>query len=379
MNYKTCLCGTLCSMTIGTLYAKINLSYPNISYESTSTAIFKQTKNNTSRRNNRNLEDFKHSNKEKNKLKSAEEKATSNDTLIDCCTYEWAYQQYIDMLDGLKPLDFKRAVFIYENTYLHGVLNYDEFSNYFSDIAKLLKDFINKKGISGYKTAKQYAIFSFMFEPSNINNNITFKYDFNDFMGEKDWTNMFVSKVIKTKTGNCHGLPYYYKILANELKTEANLALAPNHLYIKHIDEKGKWVNIELTNGHISSDAWIISTLGITTEAIKKGIYMDALSEEQSVALCIWDLAMSYQKEFGYDDFVLKCCNAVINYFPTCIPALITKKNCLIYSIKRQTVDANNTGINELLEIKKINNDYKNLVKHIQELGYTEIPESIND
>ena len=169
-----------------------------------------------------------------------------------------------------------------------------------------------------------------------LNNNQVFKYDFNDFEGFKDWKNMFVTKVIKTKTGNCHSLPYYYKILANELKAEAFLAIAPNHIYIKHIDENGKWVNVELTNGHISSDAWMISSMGISSEAIKKGIYMDALSEKESVALCLWDLAMGYQQDYGYDNFVLKCCDAVIKYYPTSISAIMTKYNCLLAIGKKQ-------------------------------------------
>ncbi|MFH1005585.1 MAG: hypothetical protein V1781_08890, partial [Bacteroidota bacterium] len=180
----------------------------------------------------------------------------------DCFSYECAYRQYLDMLEGKKPLDFKRAVFIYENTYLKGTLNYDEFSNHFATVAKQLRDYINKKGIAGYKTAGQYAIFSYMYEPSILNDNQVFKYDFNDFMGDKDWTSMFVTKVIRTKNGNCHGLPYYYKLLSDELNAESFLAIAPNHMYIKHIDENGKWVNVELTNGHLSSDAWMISSMG---------------------------------------------------------------------------------------------------------------------
>ena len=38
-------------------------------------------------------------------------------------------------LNGKVPLNFKRAVFIYENTYLKGTLNYENFSNYFSTTA----------------------------------------------------------------------------------------------------------------------------------------------------------------------------------------------------------------------------------------------------
>lgn len=295
----------------------------------------------------------------------------------NCYTYECAYQEYLDMLEGRKPLDFKRAVFIYENTYLKGTLNYDEFSNHFAELAEKLKNFINKKGISAYKTAGQYAIFSYMYESSYLNNNQIFKYDFNDFMGDKDWTNMFVTKVMRTKTGNCHGLPYYYKILSNELGAESYLAIAPNHMYIKHIDEKGKWVNIELTNGHVSSDAWVISSMGISAEAIKKGIYMDALTEKQSIALCLWDLAMGYERDNGYDEFVLKCCNTVIKHYPKSITALMTKQNCLQTIGKRQQEEAKKKGIETTPEMEKIHKEYLALNKQIEELGYREMPQEL--
>lgn len=303
--------------------------------------------------------------------------AKSNDS-SDCFTYECAYQQYDDMLEGKKPLDFKRAVFIYENTYLKGTLNYSEFSNHFTDVAQKLTNYINKKGIASYKTAAQYAIFSYMCEPSYLNNNQVFKYDFNDFLGDKDWTSMFVTKVMKTKTGNCHGLPYYYKLVSNELKAESFLAIAPNHMFIKHIDEKGKWVNVELTNGHLSSDAWMISSMGISAEAIKKGIYMDGLSEKESVALCLWDLAMSYQKDNGYDDFVLKCCNTVIKYYPTSITAIMTKQNCLQFIGKKQQVDAKKKGLKkdtpEMIETHK---QFKALDQQIKDIGYREMPQNL--
>ncbi|MFY7936120.1 MAG: hypothetical protein ACOVOQ_01980 [Flavobacterium sp.] len=37
---------------------------------------------------------------------------TKSTEISDCFTYECAYLQYSDMLEGRKPVDFKRAVFI---------------------------------------------------------------------------------------------------------------------------------------------------------------------------------------------------------------------------------------------------------------------------
>ena len=82
-----------------------------------------------------------------------------------------------------------------------------------------------------------------------------YSYDFDDPFGHKDWDNMFVSKLLNTGKGNCHSLPYLYKIIAEELGISAHLALAPNHIYIKHKNEKDGWYNTELTSGIFPIDA----------------------------------------------------------------------------------------------------------------------------
>lgn len=58
-----------------------------------------------------------------------------------------------------------------------------------------------------------------------------------------------MSKLLDTQKGNCNSMPYLYKILAEELGVDANLALAPNHVYIKHNIKSLGWYNTELTSG----------------------------------------------------------------------------------------------------------------------------------
>jgi hypothetical protein len=59
-------------------------------------------------------------------------------------------------------------------------------------------------------------------------------------MGDKDWSKMFVTTLIRTHNGNCHSLPYLYKILCEEIDSKASLSLEPNHVYIKQLDEKNQ-------------------------------------------------------------------------------------------------------------------------------------------
>ncbi len=288
--------------------------------------------------------------------------------------YEQAYIQLSDMLEGKKPLDYKKAVFIVEDTYLNNTLNYKEFSDYFSTLAQKIKEYIAAKGLEKYKTAYHYGIFSYMTEPSYINNQQTCTYDFEDIMGDKDWTKMFVTKLIKTKKGNCNSLPTFYKIMAEELHIEAFLAEAPNHLYIKHLDENNKWVNLELTNGHPSSDAWMISSLGISAEAIKQGIYMNGLTLKQSVALCLFNLCQAYHKEYGDDWFVLKCTNQVYKHYPLGIHNLMAKYNCLREMGVKMQAEAKIKGIikSDLMDANY--REFKITEQYINTLGYRELP-----
>lgn len=162
--------------------------------------------------------------------------------------YEDAFGEIQDMLSGRQPLNFKRSVFLYENAYSGGALSYKEYCRRIKGITDSINAFIDARGIRSNPNSGQYAIYSYMMEPSALNGNKQFMYDFTDIFGEKDWQPQFVTKLLRTKQGNCHSLPYLYKILAESMGVEAYLAMAPNHVYIKHKDNEGNWVNVELTN-----------------------------------------------------------------------------------------------------------------------------------
>jgi len=62
------------------------------------------------------------------KEKSKKEKNAEIDTLITKYKYyNQAYNKIVQMLDGKKPLSFKRAAFLVEWAYLKGNLDYDKF------------------------------------------------------------------------------------------------------------------------------------------------------------------------------------------------------------------------------------------------------------
>ena len=285
--------------------------------------------------------------------------------------YESAFIEIHKMLKGESPLDFKRAVFLTENAYYSNKLDYKEFCQRIDNIEIKLNQFMRDKGVVNHIMGKQFAIFNYMMEPSKYNDNTRMNYDFEDLMGQKDRSKMFVTKLLDTKTGNCHSLPFLFKILSDEMKGESYLALGPNHVYIKHKDNKGLWTNVELTNKSFPRDSWLISSMSITTEAIKKETYMESLSLKESVAFTLHDLALGYKFQFGHDDFTLKCSNTVIEYFPKCIFAYMVKSEALDKTRLALLKQNNNQRTKEVFELEKT---LTSIYDHIDGMGYKEMP-----
>lgn len=286
--------------------------------------------------------------------------------------YQPAFNEQLQMLKAEKKIDFKRAVFLTENAYHQGKLSYDVFCKEISATGKQLKELVQQRGLSSYKTSGNWAVFTYLTEASAINQNRPFTYDFDDFMGEKDATKMFCTKLMKTHTGNCHSLPYYYKILCEEIGASAYLTLAPNHIYIKHLDEKEQWANVELTNPGFPRDQWIIKQMNISVESLKNETYMKPLNPRESVALCMFDLAMAYKAQAGYDDYMLKIVNTAQSYFPKCVPLLMLKANCLNALIKAQRTQVQNAKDTQI----KVAN-YKKTVAQIDATGHKDMPKEM--
>jgi hypothetical protein len=284
--------------------------------------------------------------------------------------YESAYEEQAQMLSNQKPVNFKRSVFLTENAFYTNKLNYQAFCQDINNIAVQLRQMIQAKGISKYHTAGNWATFSFMTDTIAANGLKPFTYDFEDFTGANDWSKQFVSKLIKTHSGNCHSLPFLYKILCEEIGAKAYLAQAPNHVYIKHQDENGQWTNVELTNPGFPRDQWIIKEMAISVEAIKKNIYMVPLSEKQSVAMTMFDLACGYKAIFGYDKFVLKACNTAIKYFPQDVALLQMKANCILSMYKAER-KKNKPDTSQLIADIAM---HKELMASITKLGYKDMP-----
>ena len=306
--------------------------------------------------------------------------------------YEASFDLLNSMLEDTSKYDFKQAVFSVENAYSKGTLDTLYLSKKIESLKLLAEKLIESRslkyeGKDNEIVTKYAALFSVLNDSipiqdgqGNIYYYIPYSYDFDDPFGHEDWNNMFVSKLLNTGKGNCHSLPYLYKILAEELDVEAHLALAPNHLYIKHKNEKDGWYNTELTSGIFPIDAWLMASGYIHTDAIRNGVFMKALGEQESIALCLVDLAQAYQREELHNvDFVIKCADKALEYSPNYVNAMILRTEAKGKKIENILLK-NNTDfkdVNSYPETRKLLAEIQNELTKIHELGYRQMPEEM--
>lgn len=252
--------------------------------------------------------------------------------------FHTAYAEISDMLDGKRRMDFKRAVFLVENAYYLGSLDYSLFCKSIL-VLKGKCDSLSRTHLIDYDRAdsvnvkKNAAIYLALtaqrlsFGDSSIYLSRSYGYDFDDPTGKEMLENTFVTRLLSRRMGNCRSMAYLYTILSHDLKTPAWLALAPMHIYVKCRNQKMGFYNTELTSASFPSDAQIANSGYISTEAIVNGLYMDTLSQLKSIAMCMYDLVKAADRKFGPKQlaFVESGLEKSLESFPKFISALIFK------------------------------------------------------
>ncbi len=307
--------------------------------------------------------------------------------------YDSAFHEIeLMLLDSISP-SFKRAVFVTENAYLENEISYEKFNREINTL-RTLAELFNETNSLNYsfddkeKIEKLGAIYHLMTDTINIIVNdqlyhhIPFRYNFDDIWGEEDWSNMFVSGLLVTHQGNCHSLPFLYKILAEEMEVDAYLSIAPNHFYIKSRCERGGWYNTELTSATFPIDAWIMASGYISIQAVQNRLYMDTLSMKQSLAICLTDLAQGYSKRFGVDaklDFILKCTKLALEYYPNYVNAMLLRAETLKTKFdKYAELHELNTSNDEIkATANQIYNEMESAYVEIHKLGYRTMPKEM--
>lgn len=303
--------------------------------------------------------------------------------------YIRTYQKMLTL--NIESYSTKEVNFDIENAYFEDKLSKEEFNQTIKRTGEFLLAKMKELGYDlNSNSAKNYMLFQYFSETLEVKGfktkHFPLKYDFEDYRGSKDWSKMFVTKLLKTGSGQCHSMPLLYLTLAEEINAEAFLSLAPEHSYIKFQDEiTKKTYSLELTNGMFSTPSFILNSGYIKAEALQNKIYMQNLSKQELLGYLFADLANGYAHKFGYDEFVDIVANKALELDPKNVFAQMLKSN---YDTKHFEYACSKVGINprnkeELQKIRnypeivqllmKVNNQYKT----IDDLGYEAMPAEV--
>jgi hypothetical protein len=293
-------------------------------------------------------------------------------------------QFYYEAFEKIILLDttfsLKENNFLVENAYFGNTLDKAEFDKIITQSADFIRAKMKEQDYDqNSNAAKNFMLFQFFSETlqlkSSNQKHFPFKYDFDDYRGVKNYAKMFVTKLLATKTGQCHSMPLLYLILADEIKAEAYLALSPNHSYIRFPDDKGKWYNIELTNGMLSTDSYISQSGYIKSEALQNKIYMENLTKKEILSGLLTDLADGYIHKFGHDEFVKTVIDKALELSPKSIRANMIKSNLdsarmdfVLRQVGKRPLDNYPQALDM---IEKVKSQYS----FIDQLGYEDMPE----
>jgi hypothetical protein len=301
-----------------------------------------------------------------------------------------AFNYIKKVLNGDEPMNLEATIFFVEHAY-DPSLNYDEFSQQLSKAAnviglKMAQDRISPDDNLG----KIMTTFRFVSDTISVysrksETNITSypkTYDFEDFWGQKDYKKMFVSKLMKEGSGQCHSLPLYFLVLCERIKCDASLAFAPNHSFVKFQDKRGAWHNLELTNGMLATDHFMVESGYIKAESIQNRIYLQPLTKKQTIVQCLNDLALGYVKKYGYDPFVKACTQLAIDNDKNSLSAHQINANYFMTldSYIRYQYKVKRIGKEVYQQDEKAKSIYESVIganKFIERLGYTDMPQDV--
>lgn len=303
--------------------------------------------------------------------------------------YRIAYDQLIRMLNTDSSFSLTKAVYLVENAYMEGRFSYEEYMELVNENVATCKYVLRQERLdSNDNLAKNYAIqklYSQKIQLFNKSSGTTmtiapFRYDFEDFRGDNDWTKMFVTKLLATGKGQCHSMPLLYLIVAEQMGAKAYLVLAPEHSYIKFTSGDGNLYNFETTQGKPVTDNAIIMSGFINATTIKNKIYLDTLSKKQLIATCIFDLTQGYAMKYGYDQFTESANQRTRNIDPNNIMALMMQADMKTNEMRLAAQKAGNPPVNKLPEyptLYKLYHEMHDLYAQIDQTGYQAMPNDV--
>ena len=299
-----------------------------------------------------------------------------------------SYRKAYEDLTALNPDSFSlaRAQFIVENAYYDNQFEYAAFTRVIDFYAGVVKKILQQEGLRSHSNmALNYGIQK-LFQQNNTafdkaaGKTITvkpFRYDFTDWKGEKEYSQLFTLKLLLTGKGQCNSMPRWYLILAERLGAKAWLSLAPQHSFIRFPDTHNNLTNFETTNGTIVSTNWLLQSGFINANALKSKTYLDTLSRRQLFGQCLADLLLGYMQKIGYDDFAEQIRQKILEISPRNSTALIVEANIKTQAAIEKIIQAGRPPVKELINHPEAYQAWLNMhaaYEKIDATGYQDMP-----
>lgn len=151
------------------------------------------------------------------------------------------------------------------------------------ELKRLAKKARRLTGSSAGDEPKLQALRKLVYEAGPWNGHRAFAYDHHDYKNPRA---RLISRYLATRMGNCISMPILFLILADKLGVEMRLAMAPQHIFLRHLGRDGAVTNLEATSGAMPArDAWMRHVRPMSDRAVESGLYMRTLSRRESIAL----------------------------------------------------------------------------------------------
>lgn len=175
---------------------------------------------------------------------------------------------------------------------------------------------------------------TYLYHPGAWNKGQVFSYDHDDPLGQSE-SSRLLHNYLETRKGNCVSMPVLHAILGQEIGLNMTLSTAPLHVFIKYTPEGGETINLEATSGgYPARDAWYKKNLPMLPKAIKNGMFLADLTQEEAVAVIAHDLVVHLTRS-GNPEAGIVVAERLIEVFPNYAPLHMSRGSATFKIIER--------------------------------------------
>ncbi|MEJ1967192.1 MAG: transglutaminase family protein [Rhizomicrobium sp.] len=205
-----------------------------------------------------------------------------------------------------------------------------------ADIDAMAQTIRTMAGTSAPPRLRLIMLRKYIYDAGAWNNNKPFQYDLSDPFGRKP-VNRLLSTYLVTHHGNCVSMPILFVALAQRLGLNATLSTAPNHMFVKYMDDvTGKTINLETTSGaYPARDVYIRQNMPMTDQAIANGIYMKTLSKKEALAVMA-DIVLEREFADRHYQKAWDVAEVLQPYYPNNLAVLLAPSNAALGLIQEE-------------------------------------------